>query len=398
MSILFRRNTLVYAGVTLAIAALFTWLFWPKAVDVDTARPSRGPIAQAISDQGVMRPREGFIIYAPVAGQLERLSLDPGDRISAAGAEVARLRPPPASLLDPRTASQARAGVSAAEAGVAAARANLHSAQAVSRLADDQLADTRSLAERGIAPAHARQTREAEARTAKEGLAAAEALLRARQAEAAAARAALTSPTEANSAIVIIRAPSAGVVTRVFQESARMVQPGEPLIEIGDRRGLEAAIEFLSEDAVRIQDGMPAEIYDWGGPPLPALVRRVEPQAFTKVSALGIEEQRVPVLLQLTPPLQPDVRLGAGYRVWGRVLLRQAPEALLIPIGALGRGPKGWSVFKVEGGRARRVSVTVGAMTADVVEVLSGLTEKDEIVVFPSDRVRDRVAVHRRRS
>jgi HlyD family secretion protein len=173
---------------------------------------------------------------------------------------------------------------------------------------------------------------------------------------------------------------------------------GAPLVEIGDREGLEAAIEFLSQDAVRIREGMPAEIYDWGGPgALPAVVRRVEPQAFTKVSALGVEEQRALVLLQFSGDPRSWSRLGPGYRLWGRVFLRREARAVKAPLGALVRSDDGWAVFRVLAGRARLTPVELGALTDREAEVRRGLRPDEQVVVFPSDRVRDgvRVAVRR---
>jgi HlyD family secretion protein len=176
----------------------------------------------------------------------------------------------------------------------------------------------------------------------------------------------------------------------VLQESERNVLPGAPLLEVSDQRGLEAAVEFLSQDAVRIREGMPAEIFDWGGPgTLPAVVRRVDPQAFTKISALGVEEQRVLVLLQFAGPTGAWSRLGPGYRVWGRVVLRREPDALKVPLGALVRKDGGWAVFRIAEGRARLTPIQVGALTDREAEVRSGLKAGDRLVVFPSDKVRD---------
>jgi HlyD family secretion protein len=201
-------------------------------------------------------------------------------------------------------------------------------------------------------------------------------------------------PDASASQLVEVRSPASGRVTRVLQESERTVQMGAPLVEISDSDGLEAAIEFLSQDAVRIREGMPAEVYDWGGQGvLPAVVRRVEPQGFTKVSALGVEEQRALVLLQFTGPASQRARLGAGYRVWGRVFLRRAPRALKAPLGALGRDEGGWAVFRIENARARLRPIRVGAFTDREAEVLSGLSAGDKLVVFPSDKVRDGVRV-----
>jgi HlyD family secretion protein len=176
------------------------------------------------------------------------------------------------------------------------------------------------------------------------------------------------------------------------------VQTGTPLVEVGDQKGLEAAIEFLSQDAVRIREGMPAEVFDWGGTGvLPAVVRRVEPQGFTKVSALGVEEQRALVLLQFTGPPDARARLAPGYRLWGRVVLRREPAALKVPLGALVRSDGHWAAYSIVAGRARLSPVQAGAFTDQEVEVTRGLAPMDRVIVFPSDKVRDgaRVSVRK---
>jgi HlyD family secretion protein len=180
----------------------------------------------------------------------------------------------------------------------------------------------------------------------------------------------------------------------VLQESERTVPAGAPLVEVGENAGLEAQIEFLSQDAVRIREGMAAEIYDWGGPGvIPAVVRRVEPEGFVKVSALGVEEHRVLVMLQFAGPSESWSRIGPGYSVWGRVFLRQAPQALKVPLGALVGSGQAWAVFRIDDHRARLVKVKVGAMTDREAEIQGGLRAGDQVVVFPSDKVRDGVSV-----
>ncbi len=221
-----------------------------------------------------------------------------------------------------------------------------------------------TLFERGFASEAALERAETEARSGRDVAASAAAALRA-------AQAALMGPDAAERGAMTVTAPVSGVVTRIFEESERVIPAGAPLVELGRSDGLEAAIEFLSEDAVKIAEGMPARIEDWGGPPVPAVVRRVEPQGFTKFSALGVEEQRVLVLLE-GEEMIPEA-LGPGYRVWGRVFLRTQADAVKVPLGALTRAAGGWAVFVIEGGRARPRPIEVGAMTADEAEVVSGL-------------------------
>lgn len=377
-------------GIALAAAAagLLFWVLAPRPLDVETAAVRRGPIADAVADQGVMRVREAFVVAAPVAGRLERVRYKVGDRV-AQGDSIAHIRPMAADFLDPRSQAQARAAITVAQAALAAAQAEVRSAAARRELADRDLARAQSLAARGIASKQALENAQLGANTARSAEQAASARARAHNADLAAARAALMGPASQGGAELMIPAPASGVITRVFQESERPLVSGAPILEIGDRGGLEAAIEFLSQDAVRIREGQAAEIFDWGGAPLAAVVRRVEPQAFTKVSALGVEEQRVLVLLQLSAPTGQWQGLGAGYRVWGRVFLRKTPQAILAPIGALVRSGQQWAVFAVVHGRAELKLITAGAMDDRNVEVQQGLQPGDIVIVYPSDRVRD---------
>lgn len=386
-------------GAVLVVAAAIALLLAPRPQPVDEAQVRVGPIAESVADQGYARVRDAYIVSAPVSGRLERLSLHVGDRILGGATVVARIRPASAELLDPRSHAQAQASVTAAAAAVTAQQAQREQLTAEARRAEGELVRTRALAEKGIVSAQALDSAEAAARATAAAVRAASAQLSVRRSELVAARAALLGPEAAGAGVVSVVSPASGYVTRVLQESERTVAAGAPLLEVSDQAGLEAAVEFLSQDAVRIREGMPAEIFDWGGPGvLPATVRRVEPQAFTKVSALGVEEQRVLVYLQFKTPPQALARLGPGYRVWGRVFLRQAPAALKAPLGALVRSNGGWAVFRDIDGRARLTPVKVGAMTDREAEILSDLTARDVVVVFPSDQVRDGVRLSRRRS
>jgi HlyD family secretion protein len=234
---------------------------------------------------------------------------------------------------------------------------------------------------------------------AEHAVAAADAAVRARRAALQQAEAALMGPEVEGLGMVEVTSPASGVVTRLLQQSERPVTAGAPLVEIGQTGGLEAQIEFLSQDAVKIHPGMAAEIYDWGGSkPIPAEVRLVEPQGFTKVSALGVEEQRALVMLQFTGPPQSWDGLAPGYRVWGRVFLRKTPAAVVAPLGALVRDAGAWAVFRLEDGKARLRPVEVGALTDTVAEVVKGLKPGDRLIVYPSDQVRNGVAVTPRSS
>lgn len=385
-----RMRWVIVVGVALAAVLALVWMFAPRAVPAEVAEVSRGGIADTVEDQGKAQVREAYLVTAPVSGRLSRISLHVGDRVTAGASVVARVRPLPADLLDPRSRAQAEATVRAAIAAVTAAQA--YEAQAVTeaRRAESELGRTSTLAQKGFASSQALETAETAARAARQAVRSGAADVAMRRAELAAARSALTGPEAAGGEVVEVAAPTSGYVTRVIEPSARTVAMGEPLIEIADNTGLEAAIEFLSQDAVRVREGMSAEIYDWGGPGvIRAQVRRVEPKGFTKVSALGVEEQRVLVLLQFTDPADKWDTLAPGYRVWGRVFLRQEADAMKAPIGSLVRADGGWAVYRIERGRARLRPVSIGAMTDREAEVLKGLAVGDRVVVFPSDQVRD---------
>ncbi|MES2896848.1 MAG: HlyD family efflux transporter periplasmic adaptor subunit [Pseudomonadota bacterium] len=385
------------AAAALVVVVMLGLLLAPRPVDVDGAIVSVGPIADSVADQGAARVREAYVVAAPVSGRLERVDLHVGDRVNAGATVVARVRPASPGLLDPRSRAQAQATIAAAEAAVGAARADQDRYAAEARKAESDLARVQTLAARGFAARQALDAAEAQARAARAASRAAAAQLGVRRSELAVARSALMGPeTEGGRAVPVI-APASGYVTRVLQESAGTVAVGAPLVEIGDQSGLEAAIEFLTQDAVRIGEGMRAEVFDWGGAgALPATVRRVEPQGFTKVSALGVEEQRVLVLLQFEGPPAAWARIGPGYRVWGRVFLRREARAVKAPLGALVRADGGWAVFRIADGRARLTPVTVGAMTDREAEIRKGLRGGERVVEFPSDKVVDGVRVRER--
>ena len=385
-------------GLGLAVVAVAVvvlgLLLAPRPVPVDTDLVRTGPIADSVADQGTTRVREAYVVSAPVSGRLERLDLHVGDRIVAGRTIVARIRPASAELLDPRARAQAQAAVAAAVAAVASSQAQGDQLAAEARRARLDLDRTRSLAAKGFASTQALDAAETQSRMSEAGVRAAAAQLAVRRSELTVARAALIGPEAATGGVVSATSPASGYITRVLQESERTVTAGAPLVEVSDQSGLEAAIEFLSQDAVRLREGMTAEVFDWGGgAPIPAIVRRVEPQGFTKISALGVEEQRVLVLLQLTGDRRAWATLGPGYRLWGRVFLRQEADALKAPLGALVRKDGRWAVFRVSDGRAQLTLIEVGALTDREVEVRKGLKAGDRIVVFPSDKVDDGVQV-----
>lgn len=394
-------------GAAVAAAALgIYWLWRPQPIAVDVAAARRGPLEVTVDEEGETRVRERYVVAAPTAGRLLRIALEEGDPV-AAGAVVARIEPAP---LGPRDLAAAQARLEAAQASESAAAARVELAEAALAQAQRDAARAERLHRAGTLSDDAReQARLAETSAAREHEEARYAADAARH-EVEAARALLIAAGGGTAAsgdgsgagvrcagdtpCVAARAPVAGEVLRVLEESERIVAPGTPLVEIGDPHALEIVSDLLSRDAVRVSPGDRVRIEDWGGPgALEARVRRVEPSGFTKISALGVEEQRVNVISDL---LRPEPRLGDGYRVEVRIVVWEAPDVLQVPASALFRAGEEWAVFVVEQGRARERLVEAGEQGAFQTGIRGGLAEGETVILHPSDRLHDgtRVAPH----
>jgi HlyD family secretion protein len=384
---------IVMSALGLAMLSVLVFLFWPRPLEVDVETVGEGPIAETVADQGVARVRQTYVVSAPVGGRLERVPLEVGDRVVASRTVIAYVRPAAPEFLDPRSRAQAETAVDAARAALASATAQRDRLAADAVRTREQLRRISDLAKQHVVAPQELETAQADADQAANAVRAADADIRTRQANLASAQMALTNPQATAKQVVTVTSPASGVVTHVLQQSERTVAVGTQLVEIGDTAGLEAAIEFLSQDAVKIRAGQRAAIYNWGGPDIPAEVRRVEPQGFTKVSALGVEEQRTLVILQFAAPATAWAGLAPGYRVWGRVYLRQTQAAILVPLGALVRDRGDWAVYRLEQGRARLRPVRIGALTDRDGEALSGVSPGDQLIAYPSDQVRDGLRV-----
>jgi len=375
---------------TVVIGGLTAIALWPSAVAVDVAAVSRGPLVVTLDEEGRTRVRDRFVVTAPVAGRVLRIELDPGDRV-ARGDVLARLQPESPPLLDARTRAEAVAAVTSAEATLGHARAEEQRAHAALAQAQRELARTRRLTSAGVTTAQDLDAREADALVAGEAVNAAAFAVRAASAEVERAKARVATSVSHGGAAVAVRAPVNGVVLQRLRESESVVPAGEPLIAIGDPGQIEIVTDLLSTDAVRVKPGARATIEQWGGEPaLAAIVRRIEPAGFTKVSALGVEEQRVNVVLDFVDADdEADALLGDAYRVETRIVLWEAPNVLKVPTNALFRDNTQWAVYVVNGGRARRTLVEIGHQTAQEAEVMNGLTESSMVIVHPGDLVRD---------
>ena len=365
---------------------------WPRAITVDVARVSRGPLVVTVDEEGRTRVRERFVVAAPVTGRLLRIELDPGDRIER-GSIIARLQPELPALLDARTHAEAAAAVESAEASLERARAEERRAHAALAQAQRELTRTRNLSRAGAATEQELDMREADAALAHEAATVAASAVRAASAEVERARARTTTPPSRAGGIsgsVVVRSPVSGVVLQRPKESESVVHAAEPLVEIGDPRQIEIVTDLLSTDAVRVKPGARAMIEEWGGDtPLAAVVRRIEPAGFTKVSALGVEEQRVNVILDLIDPDEACALLGDAYRVETRIVLWEAPAVLKVPTSALFRDGGRWAVYVAIDGRARRTFVELGHQSGVDAEVTTGLAEGTMVIVHPGDLLHD---------
>ena len=367
--------------------------FWPRAEPVDIAAVGYGPMIVTVGDEGETRIPDVFVVSAPANGRLRRIEAEPGDSLRANETTIAEIEPADADLLDPRTEAEATAQLSVAESAEALARSNLERAEAELRFAESEVRRSRELAASGTIAERDLEAAERAFRTSRAALGVAHADLEMRRFELARAEAHLMSPAEMSDSrlgceCISISSPVDGKVLRVHRESAGFVRAGEPLVDVGNPGQLEVVVDLLSTDAVKIRSGDRALVENWGGGDvLDARVRRVEPFAFTKVSALGIEEQRVNVVLDIVAGDDNDHALGHGYKVDVRVVLWEAAEALKVPITALFRDADNWAVFVETRGRARKRFVDVGHMTSTEAEVLDGLADADRIVVYPGEAV-----------
>jgi len=383
---------LMWLTILLAAAVALAWALWPKPVTVETATIGRHDIEVAVEEDGISRIREVFVVSAPIAGQMQRVDLHAGDNVTGGETVVAAIRPAPPSLLDARARGVAEATEAAAKATVELATAEVRQAEAQLRFLQSELVRATSLVLKGTISERAFEKANLDVETAAAALESARAALMVRQRELDSARAALVEGG-ADGKPVEVRAPVSGRVLRVLTESEQVVQAATPLVEIGDPANLEIVSDLLSRDAVRIAVGAEAEILNWGGSPLSARVSRIDPLAVTKVSALGIEEQRVPVVLQLDGQPEQWAKLGHDFRVVVRIGVWTGENRLAVPLGALFRRGAEWAVFVADAGTARLRVVKIGQRNTEVAEVLDGLAEGDVVVLHPSDRVTDGIRI-----
>lgn len=383
-----------------AMVAGFAYALREKPQMVDAGAVTRGPMRVTVSQEGVTRVREVYAVSSPIAGHLARTVLDEGDAVKAGVTVVAAIHPLDPPLIDSRSQAELIAARDAARASVSMAEIDLKRLQSDLQFSRDSLQRAQALAKTNFLAKSALEKARTDVEVLEAQIGSAGAAIELRKAELASAEARLIPPGDPNrkpeaSCCVYLTAPVSGVVLSVFAKSEQPVAIGTRIAEIGDPADLEVTVDLLSSDAVRIAPGSKAEIFDWGGDKaLSAVVRRIDPAGFTKVSALGIEEQRVNLVLDLE---DRDPRLGHGFRVYARLTLWQSGETLQVPISALFRDGREWSLFAIRDSRARQVAVEIGHMNEETAELIGGLAEGDRVILHPNDVISDGTLVDERK-
>ena len=396
---LMKRGLIVAAIV--ALGGALAWAMWPKPVGVDFARATRGPFLVTVDEEGKTRIKDVYTVSSPIGGKLLRRPLEVGDRVRKDVTAVATIEPSAPPFLDVRTLRELEAQVEAGKAAVALAEAEVRQAESELEFAESELTRARALMRSKTISERTLERARIDVDTRRAAVARAKANLEVRKRELDSAQARLIGPDEAwkgevpVGCCVTVRAPVNGRVLRLIQESERVVLAGTPLVDIGDPENLELVVEYLSTDAVKVREGAMATVEGWGGPPLTAKVTRVEPAGFTKVSALGIEEQRVRIILALVNPGEAVDKLGHEFRVVVRIQIYEQAKALRVPISALFRKGDSWAVFTAERGRAHLTPVEIGERNAAYAEVLKGLAEGAVVLMHPSDRIAEGARVVR---
>ncbi|MCC5957418.1 MAG: HlyD family efflux transporter periplasmic adaptor subunit [Natronohydrobacter sp.] len=399
---MFRKLALGLIG--LGIVAALVWALWPQPQRVDLATVIRAPMQGAITAQGVTRVRASYTIAAPITGSVTRSPVEVGDAVVGGETIVALIRPADPVLMDARSRAQAEAAVVEAEAAVAVAETDLRQTETALSHARVQLARSRALAESGTIPHRMLEDIETAYQSATQAVEAAQSRLDLARASLIRAQAQLIGPDmnfdpsdDPGACCMRILAPQTGLVLGVTDMSARLVQAGAPLLTIGNLDEMEIELDLLSTDAVRVPGEARALVENWGGAGvLEAQLRRIEPSAFTRVSALGIEEQRVRLRLDLLAGPQERPGLGEGFRVTVRLILWEAQDVLQLPQAALFRQAGDWAVFVEEDGRAKLKIVEIGRQADGQAEVLGGVPEGARVLLYPGGAIADGVSIRAR--
>lgn len=369
--------------------------FWPRAMVVDMAEIRQARLAETVTEEGITRVKDIYTLSAPVAGRLLRVEAEVGDFVVAGETVIAQIEPIDPVFLDSRSEAQAQASISAAESAEKLAQAEVDQAQAELDFANTEFSRARQLIHDGTISTRELDQAERLYRTRKAALATALAGLQVRSFELERARALLLSPRDTQKThgmceCIPLRAPVDGRILRVIQESEGVVAAGSPLIEIGNPAEIEIVTDLLSTEAVKVEAGQLVEVSGWGGNDvLTGRVRLVEPFGFTKVSALGIEEQRVNVIIDFTSAAEDWQRLAHGYQVEVHIILWEDDSVLTLPLTAMFRSGEDWAVYAVQSGRAELRPVKIGHRSGAAAQIIDGLQPGDRVILHPSNQVED---------
>lgn len=389
-----RSRMVLTTGALVLVVGALTAAFWPKPTMVDMGTVERGTMRLTIDEEGRTRVRDAYVVSTPVAGQLKRVQVRPGDPVTRGETIVAHMRPTNPAALDIRTREQATAAVTAAQAALRVAQADLNAAIANRDLAQTELSRTEQLVERGISTDAALDRARQSARVMQANVDTAEAAIAMREAEIANAQAqligfddrGLATALTSSSEDIPLFAPADGRILRVIQESETTLPAGAPVMEIGNiENDLEVVVDLLSTDAVQVGVGDPVVIADWGGQgDLRGEVSRIDPFGITQFSALGVEEQRVNAIVSFISTPDEYAGLGHGFRVETKIVVWQADDTVIVPASALFRSREDWAVFVVEDDTAQIRTIEIGPNNGIEAEVKSGLSEGDRVILYPS--------------
>ncbi|MCE8001821.1 efflux RND transporter periplasmic adaptor subunit [Billgrantia ethanolica] len=379
------------------LLGILAWTLRPTPVPVNTARVTLGPFVDSVVEEGRTQLRETWNVSAPIAGYLQRVDLEVGDRVEE-GDTLFRLEPSPAPALDVRTRQQAEDNLQAAQARLQAAQANLETARADRRFAEAEYQRYRQLHQRNListAELELRQNQRDRLRALENSAASGVEVARFEVESARALLAvAIGQRSEADQPVLQVRAPVSGLVLTRYRCCEGSVSAGEPILELGRLADLEIQVDLLSMDAVRLRLGLDAVITGWGGEPLAGSVRRIAPAGFTRTSALGVDEQRVPVIVDFSGDLdRSELGIGSGYRVDVEFVIWEADDVMQVPTSALFRHQGEWAVFVIEEGRATLRSVETGRRQGLVSQIVAGLEEGELVITHPGDRVSEGIRV-----
>ena len=391
------RRRLIVIAVMAAVILAVAYGFMPRPVPVDVAKAARSALRVTVEEEGMTRVKDRFIISSPVSGYKRRIELEVGDQVKK-GQTVVVLEPARSNVLDPRSRAEAEAAVSSALAALNSAQENSRAAAADAEYYRQKLQRNRKLYEVGYIARDLLEQTESEAKRTEANRMSADAAVKTARSEVQRARAALrysaAEETVDHGEIVAVRTPVSGHVLKIHRESEGSVNAGDPLVDIGDPSNLEVKAEVLSADAVSIKTGTPVIFERWGGDkPLTGKVKTIEPAAFTKISSLGVEEQRVLVIADITSIPESWQRLGDGYRVEASFVIWEGKDVLQVPASALFRKAGGWAVFVMKDRKSHLREVLVGHRNGLEAEIISGVSEGEMVIVNPDESLRDGVRV-----